>query len=179
MKVEFDISKCSNRFLSELATLIDSSEALKEIVDCAINIKHYNDGDKNFKVDEDFYLDEVVNNPHTPLESIFAIIEYPNATYARWSILLKEELDDVIIEHFAKFEKDFSLICIMIERHPITSQMANNIAERMIKNEVEMTNVINEDYKDKKVANENMELLIHKCSGKSKKQLKKWWSNKN
>lgn len=177
MKAEFDISKCSNRFIYELATLVDSEEILKEITDCAINIKHYDDQGAGFDIDEDFYLDAVVSNPNTSLESILAIIKYPNATYSRWSILEKLKLDNVHIEQFAKFEKDFSLLCILMEKYQITSQLADVIASRLINNEIEMTKLANDDYAREDVINQNIEFIIHKCSDEWKAKLKEWYSN--
>lgn len=177
MKPEFDISKCSNQFIYELATLVDSADILKEITDCAINIKHYNDQGAGFNIDEDFYLDAVVRNPNTPLESILAIIKYPNATYSRWCILEKLKLDNVHIEHFAKFEKDFSLLCILMEKYQITSQLADVIASRLINNEIEMTKLVNDDYAREDVINQNIEFIIHKCSDEWKAKLKEWYSN--
>ncbi|MBR3673343.1 MAG: hypothetical protein IKN65_03495 [Clostridia bacterium] len=175
MKVEFDISKCSNRFIYELATLVDSRDVLKEIANYAINIAHYNDYEQGLDED-DCYLDAVVKNPKTPLQTILSIIEYPNAAYARWTILEELNLDYSVIRHFAKFENDFSLLCFMIRKYSLTNDLADIIAERMIKNEIKMTNVIDDDYdyKEEVVFNQNMEFIIHKCSSEWKEKLRKW-----
>ena len=174
MKAEFDISKCSNRFLYELAALLDSSEALIEIADYAINIAHYNDYGQG--LDEDnCYLDAVVRNPKTPLKTLLSIIEYPNAAYARWTILDELKLDYSVIKHFAKFENDFSLLCFMIRKYSLTNELADIIAERVIKCEVKITNVVDDDFDYKEEAYyQYMELIIHKCSSEWKEKLRKW-----
>lgn len=174
MKAEFDISKCSNRFLYELATLLDSSEALIEIADYAIKIAHYNDYVQSQDVD-DCYLDAVVRNPKTPLKTLFSIIEYPNAAYARWTILDYLDLDYSVITHFAKFENDFSLLCFMIRKYSLTNDLADIIAERLLKNEIKITDVVDDDYDYTEDAfYQNMELIIQKCSSEWKEKLRKW-----
>ena len=174
MKAEFDISKCSNRFLYELAALLDSSEALIEIADYAINIAHYNDYEQGLDED-DCYLDAVVKNPKTPLQTILSIIEYPNAAYARWTILDILELDYAVIMHFAKFENDFSLLCFMIRKYQLTNEIADIIAERLIKGEIKITNVVDDDYDCKEEAfYQYIDLIIDKCSSELKEKLKNW-----
>ena len=151
MKAEFDISKCSNRFLNELVTLVDSSEVIEEIVDYTIKNAKYNDFEQALDED-DCYLDAVVRNPKTQLKTILSIIEYPNAAYARWTILDILELDYAVIMHFAKFENDFSLLCFMIRKYQLTNEIADIIAERLIKGEIKITNVVDDDYDCKEEA---------------------------
>lgn len=174
MKAEFDISKCSNRFLNELVTLVDSSEVIEEIVDYTIKNAKYNDFEQALDED-DCYLDAVVRNPKTPLKTILSIIEYPNAAYARWTILDILELDYAVIMHFAKFENDFSLLCFMIRKYQLTNEIADIIAERLIKGEIKITNVVDDDYDCKEEAfYQYIDLIIDKCSSELKEKLKNW-----
>ena len=180
MKFELDISKCSKRFLRELAVLLDSPENLKEIVNYAVNVDDYDDYEGGLD-EEECYLDEVVLNPNTPLEAIISIIEYPSAAYARWKIIETIELSDELLESFAKSENDFSLICMIMEKYSVTTKLADIIAERLSNDKIKITNVVNDDYdcKDCKQANtfnQNVEFIIHKCSDEWKQKLRKWHS---
>ncbi|MBR3720554.1 MAG: hypothetical protein IKN09_02300 [Clostridia bacterium] len=176
MKVEFDISKCSTRFLNELAKITESKETLKEIVDYAITDDHYDE-----KSLDEFYLEAVIMNPKVSIESIQAIIKCKNARYARWSIVDREVLSQDIMEQVAKLEKDFSLIGYMLEKHPITEEIANIIASRLVGNEIDLNDCIRYDSPEERALYEKdaIELILKKCSSEWKEKLRKWYSEKN
>lgn len=176
MKVEFDISKCSTRFLDELATITESKETLREIVDYAITDDHYNE--KNFDENDEFYLESVIRNPKVSLESIKAIIKCTNARYARWSIVDGKVLSQEIMEQVAKLEKDFSLIGYMLEKHPITEEIANIIAYRLVENEIDLNDCIRYDSIEERALYEKeaVELILKKCSNEWKEKLREWYS---
>ena len=177
MKLDLDLSKCSKRFLRELAGMLESPETLKEIVNYAVNVDDYDDYEGCLD-EEDCYLDEVVLNPNTPLEAIISIIEYPTATYARWKIIETIKLDDVLLESFAKFENDFSLICMIMEKYSLTTELADVIAERLSNDKIKITDVVNDDYDCMRAEtfNQDIEFIIHKCSDELKQKLRKWLS---
>ena len=177
MKFELDISKCSKRFLRELVGLLESPETLNEIVNYAVNVDDYDDYEGCLD-EEDCYLDDVVLNPNTPLEAIISIIEYPTATYARWKIIETIKLEDVLLESFAKFENDFSLICMIMEKYSLTTELADVIAERLSNDKIKVTDVVNDDYDCTRAEtfNQNIEFIIHKCSDELKQKLRKWLS---
>ena len=178
MTVNVDISKCSNHFLYEVAKLTDSPDILKEITEHAINVANYDDLKPEFD-EEESYLEAVVNNPNVTDEVLLAIIKYPNAPYARWELLNTVKLNINLIKQFSKFEKDFSLINILIKKHQITSEIADVIANRIINGEIilDEKKVINQDCMTKKVFKQNIEqIIIQKCTDQTKEKLKEWVS---
>ena len=177
MYAEFDPAKVTNSFLYELATKTKSPRTLQEIVEYAINEDQYDDQTAEFCRDDDFYLDAVVSNPNTSMETLFAIIEYPSAPYSRWKILESKKLDNTIIEKFANVEKEFPLLCIMIENHPITKNVADIIATRLINNKINMSDrIIGENPEVMAESEKNaIETIIKICSDELEEKLRRWY----
>lgn len=181
MKPEFDISKCSNRFLHELAVLTRSSDILEEIVNYALNVVHYDEDERGFIIDSDFYLNAVAKNQNTPLESLLAIIECQKGTsYARWKILERDDLEYELKQKFAKVEKDFSLICVLVMNHSISEEIVDTIAERLINGEILMDDcIISRRVGDSPARalyeEQGMKVIIENCSEDWQQKLLKWY----
>ena len=174
MQVELELCKCPFRFLYDLATLTDSPNVLDEIVNHAINVEHYSDFTTSFESEDDCYMDAVARNPHTSLKTLFDIIEYDDAPYARLNILERKNLNQEIISKFAKTEKDFSLIIFLVEKHSITVEDADIIASRFINYEIDKSKCARGSI-GKDEEKECIEIIINKCSEEWKRKLQFWW----
>lgn len=153
MKIDIDFSDYSRRFLYELAETTKSPGVLSKIVDFAINVDKYKDGESNSEWD--FYLEAVADNKNLSEKDMIKILRYEGSPYSRWGIIQRKDLSIVMVDKIAKIEKDYSLIDVLLNEHegkikeqlPETrKQIMETIAKRILTGKITIGKCVMDEF---------------------------------
>lgn len=176
MIVEINLADYDRPFIYQLAERATSPEILDQIVDYAINIDHYGQEGEH-SCDEDFYMDMVVDNEHLSRASIIKLIHYQGASDIHFCLVDGDKIDDDELEKlFLSEVEDLSAIDRYFEKHDVSTELADMVAERLMSGKIRTKDCFNYNVGN---LTDEVEVALKRicdfCSRKVATKLTKWW----